>query len=154
MIIEIDKLLNEESYQSVISRYIEVCEFFTDSNVERLGLAHKSLFDFISTNSSSGFINFSVKHYTNKNKYEKALALLGQAGDAIITVDKEDICVTIDFKNKYIRSRGKRPWPGKSGKIVVFSWTDNRYRLIEPLEVFKVTPLSTILRNFNGQTER
>jgi len=82
----------------------------------------------------------------------KALALLGQAGDAIITLKGEDIGVTIDFKNKYIRSRGKRPWPGKSGKIVVFSWTDNRYRLLDPIEIFKITALSTILRNFNAQT--
>ena len=82
----------------------------------------------------------------------KALALLGQAGDGIITIDKIDICVTIDFKNKYVRHRGKRPWPGKSGKIVVFSWTDNRYRLIEPAEIFRVIPLSTILRNFDGKT--
>lgn len=82
----------------------------------------------------------------------KALALLGQSGDAIVSLNKatEHIAATIDFKNRYIKGRGKRPWPGKSGKIVVFSWTDNRYRLIDPAEINKITPLSSILRNFNG----
>ena len=82
----------------------------------------------------------------------RVLALIGQAGDAIVSIRKEPeaVAVTIDFKNKYIRSKGKRPWPGKSGKVVVFSWTDNRYRLLEPADIQKITPLSTILRNFTN----
>lgn len=86
----------------------------------------------------------------------KLLNILGKNGDSILTVKtidneskkKEVICiaVTTDFKNEYIKSLKKRKF-NTDGNVLVFSWTENRFRIINALDVLKIEPLSNILKN-------
>jgi len=85
----------------------------------------------------------------------RVIGLLKQYGDAVLTIGnpKKDVLshhlCTLDFKNKYIknRTRGKKPWPKNKTDIVVFSWTDNKYWILNPEVVSKLTPLTEILKN-------
>ena len=83
----------------------------------------------------------------------RVIGLLKQHGDAILTVAQDRIIsnhlCTIDFKNKYIKNRthGRKPWPKDKTDIVVFDWTDNKYWILNPNIVKKMTPLSEVLNN-------
>jgi hypothetical protein len=85
----------------------------------------------------------------------RVIGLLKQHGDAILaTIDKKtgivsDHLCTLDFKNKYIKSKtnGKKPWPKNKTDIVVFNWTENRYWVMNPNIVVRITPLATVLLN-------
>jgi len=85
----------------------------------------------------------------------RVIGLLKQYGDGILTIGnpKKETAVyylcTLDFKNQYIKNRTKRkkPWPKNKTDIVVFNWTDNKYSILNPEIVTKVTPLSEILGN-------
>ena len=89
----------------------------------------------------------------------RVIGLLKQHGDAILTCGREKsqdvvthhLC-TLDFKNKYIKTRtkGKKPWPKNKTDIVVFSWTDNKYWILNPQIVSRITPLAEILKNKSG----
>tara|TARA_R110000851_G_scaffold142629_1_gene281323 strand:- start:462 stop:746 length:285 start_codon:yes stop_codon:yes gene_type:complete len=85
----------------------------------------------------------------------RVIGLLKEQGDGILTykdpktrVITDHLC-TLDFKNKYIKTRtkGKKPWPKNKTDIVVFNWTENRYWILCPEHVLKVHPLAHILRN-------
>jgi len=85
----------------------------------------------------------------------RVIGLLKQHGDAILTcIDPKSrevnnhLC-TIEFKNKYIknRTRGKKPWPKNKTEIVVFNWTEDRYWILDPAIVKKITPLAEMLKN-------
>jgi len=85
----------------------------------------------------------------------RVIGLLKQHGDAILTTInptsrelKHNLC-TIEFKNKYIknRTRGKKPWPKNKTEIVVFDWTEDRYWILDPTIVKKITPLAEVLKN-------
>lgn len=78
----------------------------------------------------------------------KLVNLLKANGDSRITFrDKtiEEPLVTTDFRNKYIRARGSMRIPPKG--VLVWDWTNNRRRIIQPEDVIRVTPLSKILNN-------
>lgn len=85
----------------------------------------------------------------------RVIGLLKQHGDAVLTTTTTkqskpsyDLC-TLDFKNKHIKSRtrGKKPWPKNNTDIVVFNWTEDKYWILNPKLVIKITPLSDILKN-------
>jgi len=59
---------------------------------------------------------------------------------------KLDIGCTTNFNNEYIRKLRKRKF-NTNGNVLVFSWTENRFRIIAPHMVTNVTPLASILRN-------
>lgn len=80
-----------------------------------------------------------------KNRLVK---LLKEHGDAtIIFKDKEeeDVVVTSDFQNNYIRKHGSMRIPQKG--VLVWDWTNNRKRVLRPENVIKVIPLSKTLNN-------
>ena len=83
----------------------------------------------------------------------RVIGLLKQHGDAILSFKENTninyhLC-TLDFKNKYIKSRtkGKKPWPKNKTDIVVFDWTENKYWILNPQNVIKIQPLSEVLQN-------
>lgn len=93
-------------------------------------------------------------------KKGRVVGLLKNAGDAILTFrNSKDKAVTyhlctLDFKNKYIktRTRGKKPWPKNKTDIVVFDWTDNRYWIFNPNDILKIQPLGEVLQNVRDPT--
>lgn len=87
---------------------------------------------------------------SNKNRYLTALI---KNGDSIVTLRKpgisepEHICCTIDFDNKYIKQFKKGYVSNFNKTILVFSWTDNGYRVLDPEQITNITPLEKILNN-------
>ncbi|MBE9467884.1 MAG: hypothetical protein IMY72_06115 [Bacteroidetes bacterium] len=72
----IDKLIDENSYQSAIKKYVEAEKFYAENNIVKFGLEIDTLFNFIKNNESLNFVNFAVKYYTNNNNFNNALILL------------------------------------------------------------------------------
>ena len=78
-----------------------------------------------------------------------AINLMKRCGDGVITfIDRtiEPIMATIDFNVPYIRTKRNRRLP-KGNNILVFSWTDDTFKVIQPKEIKSITPLSDILEN-------
>lgn len=81
------------------------------------------------------------------NKFQ-CIKLLDNNGDSIIGLKgEEDICGTIDFSTKYIRDKRFQRFKLEKNKILVFSWTDDKFRNIEISLVKNIKPLSDILQN-------
>ena len=57
-----------------------------------------------------------------------------------------DIGATTNFDNKYIKALKKRKF-NTNGNVLVFSWSENKFRIINPRDVQNITPLSAILKN-------
>ena len=82
------------------------------------------------------------------NKFT-ALKSLEKNGDSAITLisTKEDIVVTTDFSIDYIKQKKRRKFSKVKNIILVFSWTDNRFRDINAADIKNIIPLSKILGN-------
>ena len=76
MMLGIDKLIDENSYQGAIKEYLTAEKFFAENNISKFGLEIETLFNFIKNNETLNFVNFAVKYYTNNNNYDNALILL------------------------------------------------------------------------------
>ena len=78
----------------------------------------------------------------------RLISLLKENGDSTIIFTNrsvDPIVATTDFKNKYIRAKGSIRIPKKG--IIIWDWTNDRKRIINHNEVFKVIPLSQTLNN-------
>ena len=65
------------------------------------------------------------------NKFS-CIKILKNNGDSILTLDAEpDVCATIDFSTKYIRDKRYGRYALEKNAILVFSWTDDKFRNIE-----------------------
>ena len=56
------------------------------------------------------------------------------------------IVVTTDFNLDYIRKKKNRRLPKGNG-ILVFSWTDDNFKVIFPEYIKNISPLSDVLNN-------
>ena len=77
---------------------------------------------------------------------------LDDAGDAIVTYRsqnsrrlKYNVC-TMDFDNKYIKSKKNRARPNNN-QVLLFCWDTDSYRLLQPSFVTSIVPLAKILKN-------
>ena len=73
-------------------------------------------------------------------------------GDAVITYRstnsrkiKYNVC-TLDFDNKYIRSKKNRARESNDN-VLLFCWDTDSYRLLKPSDVTSIVHLGTILKN-------
>lgn len=81
------------------------------------------------------------------NKFQ-CLKLLEYQGDSIVGLKgEEDICATTDFSNKYIRRQRFKRYKLEKDKILVFSWTDWKFKMLEVKNIRNIKPLSEILGN-------
>ena len=84
------------------------------------------------------------------NKFQ-VLKLLKSNGDSTITFKTEEpIVVTTDFKNDHInKTKRNRRYVMKKGPemLLIFSWTDNKFRNIKVSDIKKIEPLSSVLKN-------
>ena len=77
---------------------------------------------------------------------------VGQYGDAIITYIsansgklKYNVC-TLDFSTPYIQGKRNRA-KEDSNNVLLFCWDTDSYRLLRPVNVTSIVPLSSILQN-------
>jgi hypothetical protein len=77
---------------------------------------------------------------------DKLIEYFNEHNDVCINFNKtRPIVATIDFNNKYIEKFNK---PKKErGKLLVFSWTEWKYRLVDVQTIKSLFPLSQVLQN-------
>ena len=85
-------------------------------------------------------------------KKEELARLVQEYGDAIITYRSENsnklkynVC-TLDFSTPYIQEKKNRA-KESSQTLLLFCWDTDSFRLLKPMNVTSVVPLSSILRN-------
>ena len=85
-------------------------------------------------------------------KKQELAQLVHNYGDAVITYRsahskklKYNVC-TLNFDNKYIQSKKNRAKETKD-TVLLFCWDTDSYRLLRPMNVTSIVPLSAILRN-------
>ena len=83
---------------------------------------------------------------------EELAKLVADYGDAIITYRSENskklkynVC-TIDFSTPYIQDKKNRAKESDS-TLLLFCWDTDSFRLLKPLNVTSVVPLSSVLKN-------
>ena len=85
------------------------------------------------------------------NKYH-ILKMMQNNGDSILTLKgEEDIVATTDFDNKYIRRKKYGRFPIIKNAILMFSWTDYKFRNISIDIIRNIKPLSSILNNLRSE---
>jgi hypothetical protein len=79
-----------------------------------------------------------------------------QCGDAIITYRsansgklKYNVC-TLDFSTPYIQEKRNRA-KEDDDNVLLFCWDTDSYRLLRPVNVTSIVPLSSILQNGDKQ---
>lgn len=85
-------------------------------------------------------------------KKEELRQLVDEYGDAVITYRSENsnklkynVC-TLDFSTPYIQQKKNRAKESDS-TLLLFCWDTDSFRLLKPLNVTSVVPLSSVLRN-------
>ena len=69
-------------------------------------------------------------------------------GDSTITLKGEDaILATTDFSTKYIKKKKYGRFTIQKNCILVYSWTDDKFRNIEVSSVLNIKALSLTLQN-------
>ena len=82
----------------------------------------------------------------------KVLTHLRNNGDSTITLmGEDDIVATTDFSTKYIRMKKYGKFPIKKNQVLVFSWTDDKFRNINVNIIKNIKPLSQTLRNVRDE---
>ena len=85
----------------------------------------------------------------NKDEFKRTVS---QYCDAIITYRsansgklKYNVC-TLDFSTPYIQGKRNRA-KEDSNNVLLFCWDTDSYRLLRPVNVTSIVPLSSILQN-------
>ena len=85
-------------------------------------------------------------------KKEELRQLVDEHGDAVITYRSENsnklkynVC-TLDFSTPYIQQKKNRAKESDS-TLLLFCWDTDSFRLLKPLNVTSVVPLSSVLKN-------
>ena len=70
-------------------------------------------------------------------------------GDSIITLadGKEAILATTDFSERYIKRKRSQRFTILKDCILLFSWTDDKFKNIKVRDVKSILPLSKMLNN-------
>ena len=80
------------------------------------------------------------------NKFQ-IVKQLRNNGDSVLTLKNESILATIDFAERYIKRKRAQRFKIQKDYILLFSWTDNKFRNIKIYDIKQITPLSAILNN-------
>lgn len=84
------------------------------------------------------------------NKFS-CLKIMENNGDSIISLKGEpDIVGTTDFSTKYIKNKRYGRYSIEKGSILVFSWTDDKFRNIKVSDIKTIKPLSELLGNISN----
>jgi len=85
------------------------------------------------------------------NKFH-ILTYMKSNGDSVLTLKNEDdIVATTDFSTKYIRDKKYGRFIIRKNQILVFSWSDDKFRNLEIDVIKNIKPLSLTLRNIRDE---
>ena len=69
-------------------------------------------------------------------------------GDSTLTLRGEDaIMATTDFSSRYIKRKKYGRFTMLKNCILVYSWTDDKFRNVEVNSIIGIQPLSALLQN-------
>ena len=74
---EIEKMLREGKYEQLYKKYQELEMYYFEFTVEKFGLEHLTLVDYI-LKCNSEFVNYSIKHYSEMNDLTSSLMFLDE----------------------------------------------------------------------------
>lgn len=78
--------------------------------------------------------------------------MMNYNGDSALTLKGEPaIVATIDFDNKYIKRKKYGRYPINKNAILLFSWTDDKFRNVDIDTIKNIQPLSDILKNVRSE---
>ena len=78
--------------------------------------------------------------------------MMNYNGDSVLTLKGEpDIVATIEFDTEYIKRKKYGRYPIVKNSILMFSWTDDKFRNIEIDKIKSIKPLSSILNNVRSE---
>ena len=81
------------------------------------------------------------------NKFYALKQLRANGDSQVLLKSGEGLLVTTDFSAKYIRNKKYSRFTMQKTSILVFSWSDNKFRQLNTIDIHKIVPLSTILKN-------
>jgi len=85
------------------------------------------------------------------NKFH-ILNFMRKNGDSVVMLpDNEGILATTDFSTKYIRDKKYGRFVIKKNQVLVFSWTDDKFRNLEVEDIKNIKSLNSILRNVRDE---
>lgn len=85
------------------------------------------------------------------NKFH-ILTYMRSNGDSILTLGGgEAIVATTDFSTKYIRDKKYGRFNIKKNQVLIFSWTDDKFRNLEIELIKNIKPLASLLRNIRDE---
>ena len=88
------------------------------------------------------------------NKFH-ILTYMRKNGDSLLTLaGDETILATTDFSTKYIKDKKYGRFNIKKNQILVFSWTDDKFRNLEVETIKNVKPLGLLLKNVRDQEQK
>ena len=79
-----------------------------------------------------------------KNYFLKTMKAYGDA-----YVNDEVGMATVYFNNKYIRTKHRPPFAKSPTEVLVWSWTNDQFMVVNLFKVKKLEPLSAFLDNFS-----
>lgn len=72
---QITILIEEKSYETAIDLYREASNYYTDNELKKFELEHKSLSEYMIENDNLNFVNFGIKYFVSIDEIENALKL-------------------------------------------------------------------------------
>lgn len=87
-------------------------------------------------------------------KKEELYDILEEYGDAVVnyrstkTNKLKYSVVTTNFSTEYIKKQPKKLKNVNNRNIIVFSWDEDRYKVLVPEQVTSILPLSKMLGNY------
>ena len=85
------------------------------------------------------------------NKFH-ILKMMNYNGDSTLVLkDEPAIVATIDFDTRYIKRKKYGRYPINKNAILMFSWTDDKFRNVEIEKIKSIKPLSAILNNVRSE---
>lgn len=84
------------------------------------------------------------------NKFS-CLKMMENNGDSVITLKEEPaIVATTDFSTPYIKNKRYGKYTMEKNSILLFSWTDDKFRQVNVKDIKSIKPLSELLGNVSN----
>ncbi len=64
------------NYELFVKSYLKTDDYYIENDIEKFGISHKNLFEFVVSSSDQGLLLYGVSYYSREDQPGKALVLL------------------------------------------------------------------------------
>ncbi len=114
---------DESDYRLFMLSYNRVDSFYYAHNIERYGLKHKSLFEFVKNSSDNDLISYGVSFYAGKKLHDEALDLLFRLKE--LEVDRENTADIQKYAGKMAAKYLSDSFPDTSSRKMIQNLNGN-----------------------------